>query len=406
MKTKTFIGRCNDLTNQGMGVVKHDRFPFFVENLLVDELAEIEILDQKSKFGIGKVKQIIEPSPDRIPPVCPHFEECGGCQLMMLSDANQNHFKEEQFRRLFHQKVSLNPSPLTRHYRNKMTFKVSQHPFSIGLYQTKTHDVVPINYCYLQSDLMNQILNFVQAKFKDEEFDELILRESEASNGVMVIFKGKTISTEKLKLLTDRFKNIKSVYVNDNLVYGDETLIEQIGSIRYHVSSDSFFQVNTGQCEYLYNKIVEIGDFTGKETVLDLYCGVGSIGLFISKNVKRVIGVEINALAIEDANKNKLLNNINNVDFVAEDASQFLHDFNETIDVVIVDPPRKGLTQSGIEDIISTHAKKIIYVSCNPVTLKRDLELLSTHYVLETICPFDMFPQTSHVEALVLMTRE
>lgn len=407
MKTKDqFIGQCIDITNQGMGVVKVDRFPFFVENLLPNEEALIEITELKSKFGFGQVVKRLNNSTTRIVPICPHFDECGGCQLMMLDQSAQNEFKQNQVQRLFTLSVNpLVPSPRIYAYRNKMTFKVNKKPFFLGLNKSRSHEIVDIETCYLQSELLNNIMIFIENQFSNDDIDEVILRETYNTNQVMVIFKGRSIDQNNINKLTNQFEIIKSVYLNSKCLCGSPTIIEAIDHVEFHISPESFFQVNTAQCEFLYQKIVDLAEFKPNETVLDLYCGVGSISLYIAKHVKQVIGVEINEHAIVDANLNKQLNQLNNVEFFCQDATEFLKQFDQTIDTVIVDPPRKGLTPQGIEDIIKTNANKLIYVSCNPITLKRDLELLSNHYNIESITPFDMFPQTAHVETVVLMSR-
>ena len=397
--------KCSDITNQGMGVAKADRFPFFVEKLLPQEVAEIQITQLKSKYGFGKIVKLLEAAPTRILPICPHFNECGGCQIMMLDYKRQLDFKQRSVNDTLNvETTNIFASPLDLGYRNKMTFRVQKDPFRIGLYKTRSNEIVEIKQCYLQSDVMNKVLNFIKQSFFNNDFDELVLKQTLQSE-LMIIFKGKKVNQSNIQNLIDAFDDIKSIYVNDELVYGDEVIIEQINNLKFRISPDSFFQVNTLQTANLYQMILDLAKFDSNQTVLDLYCGVGTISLFISQFVKKVIGVEINQQAIEDANLNKELNNIDNVEFVLDDATHFLSNLNETIDTVIVDPPRKGLTTQGIEDIIKTQAENVVYVSCNPVTLKRDLDLLSSHYTIKEVKPFDMFPQTSHVESVVLMSR-
>lgn len=398
--------KCSDLTNQGMGVAKFDRFPFFIEKLLPQEVAEVEITQLKSKYGFGRITKLIEASSKRINPICPHFDECGGCQIMLLDYADQLDFKHYTVNEILKSKTTnILGSPLDLGYRNKMTFKVQKDPFSIGLYQTRTNRIVDIKTCYLQSDLMNKVLNFIKLTFFDDDFDELIIKQT-LHLELMIIFNGIRVNMDHIQTLVETFSDIKSVYVNDQLVYGNEMIIEQINHLKFRISPESFFQVNTLQTANLYQMILDLAKFNTNQTVLDLYCGVGTISLFVSQFVKKVIGVEINQQAIHDANLNKELNQIDNVEFIADDATRFLSNFHDTIDTVIVDPPRKGLTKQGIEDIIKTNAKQVVYVSCNPITLKRDLDLLSTYYNIDEIHPFDMFPQTSHVECVVLMSRK
>ena len=386
---------CTKITNLGMGVVYVDQFPFFVSNLLPNETAIIEIFDLKSKYGIGRVVKRLSDSPDRIEPICPYFDECGGCQLMHMRD--QSKFKQSQVEKIL--KTQVEPlvfSPQSLYYRNKMIFQSNMK--EIGFYQQRTNTVIDIDYCYLQSELMNNILNFIRNNYTN--LSEVTIR---GDKEIMVDLTGD--DPDPLPLLNE-FEEIKSLYINKQHTHGSSTITTAINGLKFRLSLESFFQVNSKQTEFLYNKVIELGNFKSTDTVLDLYCGIGTITLSVAKHVKKVIGVELNEQAIQDANTNKHLNQINNVDFICEDATKYLKETQEQFDVVIVDPPRKGLTKQGISDLISTKANRLIYVSCNPVTLKRDLDLLKDYYLPKTIIPFDMFPQTYHVELVALMSRE
>jgi 23S rRNA (uracil1939-C5)-methyltransferase len=393
--SELLILKCTDLTNQGMGVAHLDRFPFFVSNLLPGEEAEVEIVSLRSKFGIGKVKKRFTDSPDRVQPICPYFDICGGCQTMHMKD--QDAFKFNQVNKILKRVTRpLVASPQQLGYRNKMVFKAEKN--KIGFYKLRSNEIVDIDYCYLQSELKNNILTYIREHYKD--LTEVTIRGDEE---IMVSLSSD--SPINPKPLFNHFEEIRSVYVNSEHQMGERLITKEINHIKFNLSLDSFFQVNTLQTEFLYKKIVELAEFNKDDTVLDLYCGVGSIALSIARDVKKVIGVEINEQAMNDANINKELNRIDNVEFVCQDATVFLADFNEPINTIIVDPPRKGLAPQGITDIINSKADKVIYVSCDLMTLNRDLNLLSQHYNIDTITPFDMFPQTYHVETVVLMSR-
>lgn len=435
-----------DISNEGMGVGKHNGFTFFIEGCTIGDKVLFEIIKLKKNFGIGKTIEIIQPSPYRQEPACEYFHQCDGCELQDLKYEKQLELKKDlvinNLERIGRIKdVSVRDTigmDYPYRYRNKGEFKVGK-AYEIGYYKRGSHEIYPIDRSIIQKETADIVIRYIKEymkKYKVEGYDRkskkgviknLIVR-TNRYNQVMVILV--TIS-ERLpykKELIDMLINQKevqvvSIYQNINKkdtsvilgpkdikLYGEDRLIDYIGEYKFLISPKSFFQVNPIQTEILYDKVVEYLNLTGNETVADLYCGIGTISLYISKYARKVYGVEVVKEAIEDAYENKRLNGVDNVEFIlgkSEDILPQLNDKGIKIDAIVVDPPRKGLDKLLIDSILEANPEKIVYVSCNPSTLARDLGyLVEEGYRVVEVQPVDMFPQTAHVETVVLMSRK
>lgn len=384
----------------------------FVDNVIPGDKVMVSIDKSKKKYNIAKVIKFLEYSNNRINSICPFFDRCGGCDLQHINYDYQLNFKENKVKDIIAKFANVNSSKIKSilciddnifYYRNKVTFQVEKE---IGLFSKNSYKLVNIDKCYIASNRINDILFEIKNKINLENIEQIIIRSSFYNNNVMVIFVGRIVDLANIKKIKD---NVNSIYIkqNDvyNLVYGDTYLEEKLGNYTFKISPDSFFQVNSKMCVKLYDKIIEYGNFTGSEIVLDLYCGTGTIGIYISKFVKKVIGYEINKYAVQDAIINAKTNLVDNIGFVCGSSELSFKNITDNIDAIIVDPPRSGLNESTIKGIISVKPCKVIYVSCEPVTLARDLKMLGEFYEVMEITPVDMFPNTKHVECVVLMSR-
>ena len=391
----------NSLDHNGCGIGKIDNKIVFVRNALPGEIVDINIINEKRKFIEASVSKYINTSNKRINSPCPYFDICGGCDIMHMSYENQLIFKQDKIQNIVNKyidnKVKINKivkSSTNFNYRNKTTFQVKQQ---LGLYKNKSYDIVPIEECIISNNLINNSIKYLK-KLNLNDINKIICRVG--LNELMIIIEthNKNINIECLKAVAS------SIYLKvDNeykLVYGSKYIYETIDNYKFLVSPDSFFQINIDTCNKLYNKIKEyIG--TNKK-ILDLYCGTGSIGIFVSKN-NNVLGIEINEYAIKDALRNKEINNVKNINFICGDSGEKINRLNFNPDIIIVDPPRSGLDKYTIQNIIKLNPRKLIYVSCDPMTMVRDLNILNKKYNIEEITPFDMFPNTKHVECLTLL---
>ena len=398
------------LDNQGRGIAYVDNKITFIENALEDEIVDIEIVKMQKKFNEAIVRKYIKKSSNRIQPICPYYEICGGCNLMHLSYEDQLLYKENKIRDILKKYAQLDdvkinsivPSPDQFNYRNKVTLKNNG---MLGYYKRKSNDIVNIEYCYLVNDVLNKKIKELNSLKIDSEINEIVLRsinETDLSLTLSLQDDLKDCSKyinlfNKVTLL--RKNNIENLTKESN-IFG------RLGKYEFMVSPTAFFQVNTKQAENLYNKILEYVKEEPNKELLDLYCGTGTIGIYVSEYAKKVIGIEINSKAIEDAKINAKINNVNNIEFYSGDTKNILSRNNFKADIVIVDPPRAGLDKEVIDDLFNIDSQKIIYVSCDPITLARDLKLLQDKYNVLEVTPFDMFPNTYHCESVVILERK
>ena len=395
------------LDDYGRGITKLDDKTCFVSNALVGEEVNIEINNIKSKYIEANSKEVINKSSNRQVPRCPFYLTCGGCNIMHMNYDSQLEFKKNKVEGILHKFADIDgvvkdiiPSD-EFNYRNKVTLKVINN--KLGYFKDKSNDLVAIDKCLLVSNKINEVINKINS-VNLNNIDEVLIR-SNYKDEVLLCLIGKNIEKEYyLNHLSD-IDNIVIIDNNDKLIIkGNDYIIDKIGDMLFKVSVESFFQVNSIQVKKLYDKVLEYAKLTGKERVLDLYCGTGTIGMFLSKKTKYVYGIEINESAVKDANYNKKLNNINNIEFLCEDANKIKNNY-KNIDLVVVDPPRSGLGENAIKTIIDINPKRIVYVSCDPVTLARDLKILQQNYLIKELTPVDMFPNTYHCESVCVLER-
>ena len=364
------------LDHYGRGVSRLNNKIVFIENALPHEIVEIEIIKEHKKYIEAKTTKIIKPSEDRITPPCPYYEKCGGCNLEHISFLKENEFKEEKVKEIIEKFAKTNKNIVKDivydepyHYRNKVT--LHQINNKLGFYEKKTNNIIPIKECLLLNKELNKYLKNIKSKN-----NEIILKIGNKTNEIL-----------------DSTKNIKNI-------------ISYIGSKKYRLSEKSFFQVNNVITEKLYNNIKDEIIKNNSKNVLDLYCGTGTIGIYISDNVDKVLGIELCKEAIEDANYNKKLNNCNNITFKLGKVEDLTKDLTKDYDTVIVDPPRNGLDKKVTNKLLEILPKTIIYVSCDPITLARDLSILKEKFNIKYIRPYNMFPRTYHVENICILNKK
>ena len=432
-----------DLTHDGAGVAKVEGYPLFVPNGLPGEKAKIKVIKVNKGYGFGRLMEITEASPYRVEPECPIYKECGGCQLQHMSYEGQLKAKEKQVSDVLQrigklENVKVHPvigmeNPWR--YRNKAQVPIGEHEGGLigGFYQQRSHQIIDMKACIIQQEKNDEVVKKVKeicningVRAYDEqkhkgELRHIMARYGLKSGEVMVVLVTRTNElTGKKKIIEEivkRIPGVKSIVQNinskkTNVIFGDETKVlwgeeviyDSIGDIKFAISARSFYQVNPEQTKVLYEKALEYADLTGEENVIDAYCGIGTISLFLAQKARNVYGVEIVPEAIEDAKKNAELNGISNVEFAVGEAETVIPEWYENgvvADVLVVDPPRKGCDEKLLQTIINMKPKKVVYVSCNPATLARDLRVLEDGgYQTVEVQPVDMFPQTMHVECV------
>mgnify|MGYP002578864110 CR=1 FL=1 len=444
----TFIGECIDLSSEGKGVVKYNSVVGFVDNLLPEEKAEINITYLKKDIFFGEVKRLIEVSKYRVEPKCSYFKDCGGCSLMHLAYNEQLSYKQKKvqecLKRIGGLDVKVNPTIGMENpfcYRNKiqMPIKLSKKGKIVsGFYKEKTHDIVPIETCEIENKKADKILKsirFLMKKYRVFPYDEdsrrgvvrhVLIRTSLHYEEIMVVlvtnvdaFPGRNDFVKELKKenpeITTVVQNINTRDTNvilgekQRILFGKGFINDDLCGIKFKISAKSFYQVNPLQTEKLYSLAISLADIKPTDTVLDAYCGIGTIGLIASKKAKEVIGVEIVKEAVIDAINNAKNNSITNAYFYQGDAGEFIIDQYKQgykFDVVIMDPPRKGSDEAFLSTLIKTEPNKIVYVSCAPATLARDLKYLSQKYDIISVNPVDMFGHTFHVETVTLLSKK
>ncbi len=400
------------LENEGSGVTKINNFVIFVPKALVGELVKIKIVEIKKNYAVAKLLEIIKPSKHRVEPDCKYYNLCGGCNLRHQTQEKNIEFKQNKIDNAINKigKININISSITEssqydNYRNKAVFKVEKG--KIGFYEQSSYFLVDISYCKLLNDNINKALKVIKDYLKDDienQIYEITVRYALASDELLIDILSKENEIKLVEYIKDNIKNIKSISLNSNLIYGDKYISEVVNNLMFKYSAKSFFQINTRQAENLYNYILNL-DYNSNDIVLDLYSGVGTISSIISRKVKHVYGIEIEEEAIECANENIKLNNINNVTYIHGNADT-LYKIKDKIDVVILDPPRGGSNKKTLDQLLKLNPNKIIYISCNPVTLARDINYIyNFNYIINNIKAFDMFPNTSHVETVCLLQK-
>lgn len=390
------------LDNFGRGISHINNKIVFISNALEDEVVDATTTYSNKKFDEAKVNEIIEVSRMRIKPICPYFDICGGCNLLHMNYDDQLKFKYNKVKdiifKYLKENIKVNDVIYSNqfNYRNKASFEVKE---KLCYKMRKSTNLVDIKYCYLLDNNINDIVHVLN-NLNLKNINNITIRTGEED--IMVIISGNP-TQEIIDALKEK---AKSIYVNDKLVYGRSNIVSKIGNYEFFVSDKSFFQVNKYNVKNLYDKVLECAELTGNENILDLYCGTGTIGIYLSKYAKSVIGIEVNEQAIFDANVNKNKNNIENISFICDTTSNINNIVNNDFDVIIVDPPRSGLDKNTINFLINSKAKRVVYVSCDIMTLVRDLNILKQDYDIREITPVDMFPNTYHVECVSVLHRK
>lgn len=421
----------------GYGVCHINDLVVFVKNSLVDEEVIIKITNVHKKYAFSECIKVLKESSHRIKPVCPYYGLCGGCDLMHVDYETECLIKENKlklsFRKFPNCKINnIISNPKILGYRNKVMvpFGINEDDEKIwGFYQKNSHDIIPMDNCLISDDLSNKIINFINrylnifhiSIYNEKEhkglFKEVMVRHTALNEYMVVLVTTKDYDFSKLiDYLISEFKEIKSIYLNINpektnvvlsntykLLYGIPQITEDILGLKFMVSPQSFLQVNHDQCEALYKEVLRMANINKKMNVIDAYCGIGSITLNLAKNAKYVYGIEIVKEAIENANKNKLLNEIDNCSFICGKCEEEIIkiSLNEKVDVIVFDPPRKGCDIEFLKTVINMEIPNIVYVSCNVATLARDVEILMKNgYELIEATPVNLFGSTLHVECV------
>lgn len=425
---------------EGEGIAKIDGFTIFIPNAIKGEKVRIKILKVLSSHAFGKIEEFIEKSDYREMLDCDTYLKCGGCAMRHINYEKTLEIKKNAVLSVFKKQglnVKVNETigmEKPYYYRNKL-----QYPLGVdnngnavmGVFAQRSHRVIETEKCMIQNEVLQEIASGIFDFVKEKnipvyneikgtgQIRHLVLRIGIKTNEVMVTIVSNEekikCENELVEFIKEKYRNVKTIVKNINsyntnvilgkknvVLFGDGYIYDELLGFKFKISPMSFYQVNPIQTEILYSKAIEAAGLTGKETVFDLYCGIGTIGICASNKIKKLYGIETVPEAIEDAKKNASLNNIKNSEFFVGDVEKALPEFIDknhvNADVVFVDPPRKGCDKTAIETILSIEPKKIIYVSCNPATLARDLKEFSAKYEIKEVTPVDMFPFTSHVE--------
>ncbi len=396
------MNRITKLDYYGRGITYISDKITFVKNALPEEEVDIKIILEKKKYNEAEVIKYLKISDKRIKPKCPYFNICGGCHLMHLKYIDTLKFKENKIKELFlHNKLEYKDFEVIKNenefnYRNKISLKVVNK--EIGFYEEKTHKLIKIDYCYVAKESINKTIKLLN---KLDIIDGNITIRSNYNDEILLIISTK----DKIKFNKDDFESIKfvGVVLNNKTIYGDNYFYERLNGFLFKVSFDAFFQVN----HYIVSKLFDIlkNNIDEKSKVLDLYSGVGTLGIVASKGCSKVISIEIIKNAVLDNLFNKKLNKQNNIEVLLGDASKIINKINIDFDNIIIDPPRSGLSNNEIDIILNSNASKIIYISCNPDTLVRDLKRITSKYIVSKLYALDMFSYSYHVECVCVLKR-
>lgn len=447
-----------DMGVDGEGIGKYEGYTLFVKDAVIGDVVQAKIMKMKKNYGYARLMKVLQPSDKRVEPICEFHRQCGGCQLQAVAYSEQLKFKERKIRnnlqRIGGFELALQPDsdkpymePIIGmdtmyHYRNKAQFPIGEdkegNPIA-GFYAGRTHDIIANTRCYLGDEVNEPILeialNFMK-EYKIRAYDEktgkglirhVLIRKGFATGEIMVCLIINGTKIPHVNTLVERLRSIEgmtSISLNINrertnvilgteleLLWGSLYIHDTIGDIEFQISPLSFYQVNPEQTKKLYDKVVGYAGLTGSETVWDLYCGIGTISLYLAGQAKQVYGVEIVPQAIDDARANARANNISNASFYTGKAEEVLPDLYERegiyADVIVVDPPRKGCDEKCLETILKMKPERIVYVSCDSSTLARDLKVLcDKDYRLVKVQGVDMFGGTVHVESVILLHRK
>ncbi|WP_431801487.1 23S rRNA (uracil(1939)-C(5))-methyltransferase RlmD [Halobacillus andaensis] len=443
-KSISLVETCTGLSNEGKGIVQWQGKQLEVPFLLPGEKAEVNVFP-KGRTVEAELKRVITSAEERVEPPCMYYYECGGCQLQHMSNQAQSHFKQESIDALM--KPFGKPEPILTmdhpyDYRNKShtTFGLNHKGQVIGgLYAQNTHEIIPMDRCLIHDPKADEIVQTIKDYLKNSKMEpynedtgrgflrHVLVKVGKVSGEIMVVlvaasseFKGKKNFVKAIRKahpeITTMLLNVNrrstSIILGDQeqILFGKGTITDTLCGLEFEISAKSFYQINPVQTEKLYGTAIEMAELNGKETVIDAYCGIGTIGLVASQKAGKVIGVEMNKDAVRNAVQNSKRNGVQNARFYQGDAGEFMVEMaarNEKADVVIMDPPRSGSDEAFLSSVVKLQPKRIVYVSCNPETQARDLKyLVKNGYEVEGIQPVDMFPQTYHVESVVKLVQK
>ncbi|MCI8277259.1 MAG: 23S rRNA (uracil(1939)-C(5))-methyltransferase RlmD [Clostridia bacterium] len=443
-KNEEYVVEIIDNGFKGEGIAKIENFTIFVDGAIKGEKIKIKILKVTSSHAFGKIIEIIKKSENRIEEDCSTYKKCGGCELRHIDYETTINMKKYSVENTLKKTLSRKDIEVNEvikmdnpyFYRNKLQYPIgvddNNNPV-MGVYAQRSHKIIETNECRIQNKLCQNIAKDIFKFIKENNIKvynektltgsirHIIVRIGIKTNEVLVTLVTNERKIEKedllVKYITEKYKEIKTIAKNINskntnvilgnkteIIFGDGYIEDYIGKFKFKISPRSFYQVNPVQTEKLYSKAVEYASLTGEETIFDLYCGIGTIGIFASDNVKKIYGIETIKEAIDDAKENAKINAVNNSEFFVGDVEKVLPEFikerNITADVIFIDPPRKGCDNTALETILNIEPKKIVYVSCNPASLARDLKTLEEKYKIEKLAICDMFPFTHHVECV------
>ncbi|MGN1327914.1 MAG: 23S rRNA (uracil(1939)-C(5))-methyltransferase RlmD [Clostridia bacterium] len=445
-KNKKYIVDIIDNGFGGEGIAKIDGFTIFIPNAIKGEKCEILIVKVLSSQAYGKLIQIIEKSKNRVEVDCSTYKRCGGCELRHIKYESTLNLKREAVQSLINKTLKTkviaektigmsNPY----NYRNKAQYPVGfdgEGKPAIGVFAQRTHTIIPIQKCMIQTEISQEIANTILEFIKEKNIPvyneknqtglirHIVIKVGKYTNQIMciLVLNNKTFKEEKelVELLCRKYPNIKTIVKNINSkntnvilgaeninLYGNGYIEDKLGEYTFKISPMSFYQVNPVQAEVLYNIAIEAAKLSKNDILFDLYCGIGTIGIFASKYVSKVYGIEIVPQAIQDAKENAEINNVHNAEFMVGDVEvafdELINKKNIIPTAIIVDPPRKGLDSKTIENILKIKPEKLVYISCNPATMVRDLAVMEEIYKIQKIQPVDMFPFTKHIECVSLL---
>lgn len=445
-KNKEYIVEIIDNGFEGEGIAKINDFTIFIPGAIKGEKVKILIVKVLSSYAFGKILEILEKSENRIEPDCKTYKRCGGCNLRHIKYQETLKLKQNAVQSLV-DKTLKNKIRVKEtigmenpyYYRNKVQYPVGidkNGKPQIGVFANRSHEIIPIEKCFIQNEKSEEIAKYIFELWNEnnytiynEETRKGLLRHIVIKTGIktnqymcILVVNGQGFDNEKefVSKIANKYKEIRAIIVNSNMkntnvilglenrtIFGKGYIEDKLGEYIFKISPLSFYQVNPIQAEKLYNLGIEKAMITKDDIVFDLYCGIGTISLFMSKYAKKVYGIEIVEEAIKAAKENAEINSVDNVEFIAGDVekvlSNIIYDRKIIPDIVMVDPPRRGLDNTSINNILSIKSKRLVYISCNPATLVRDLAKLEEMYEVKEIVPVDMFPFTSHVECVAVL---
>lgn len=445
-KNKEYIVDIIDNGASGEGIAKINNFTIFIPNSIKGETVKIVVVKVLSSYAFGKILEIINKSENRIESDCVTYKRCGGCSLRHVKYSETLKMKQNAVQsladKMLNSKIQVRETigmDKPYHYRNKAQYPIGKDKNgkpAMGVYANRTHEIIPICKCLIQNESTEKLAKFVfdfivnnNISIYDEKTQVGLIRHivtkiAVKTNQIMciIVINGREIPNEDklIKEITNNFPNVKSIIKNINTkntnvilgqenitLYGNDYIEDKLGNFTFKISPLSFYQVNPIQVEKLYDLGVRLAEISKDDIVFDLYCGIGTISLFLSQYAKMVYGIEIVDEAIVAAKDNAKQNNVNNVEFICGDVEaafdELIHKKNVFPDILMIDPPRKGMDKKSLENILEIKPKRIVYISCNPASLTRDLSILEDAYCIKEICPVDMFPYTQHVECVSVL---